>query len=210
MEKQQIIRSVADYYTEKLAEHGPTPRGVDWNSADSQELRFRQLLQVISDATSTTSILDYGCGFGAMFSFIEQHLSKNIRFFGYDISKNMIQQAEKLYGDRTNAIWLSELKNQEKMDYLVSSGIFNVRLQHQNTDWKAYILDVLHQFDQLSTKGFAFNMLTAYSDKPYMKDYLYYADPMFFFDYCKQNFSPYVALLHDYPLYEFTILVRKQ
>ena len=29
------------------------------------------------------------------------------------------------------------------------------------------------------------------------------------FDVCKQPFSPRVALLHDYPLYEFTIIVRK-
>jgi len=60
-----------------------------------------------------------------------------------------------------------------------------------------------------SIKGFAFNMLTKYSDREYMKEYLYYADPLFIFDYCKRNFSKKVALIHDYELYEFTILVRK-
>jgi len=39
---------------------------------------------------------------------------------------------------------------------------------------------------------------------------LYYADPGFFFDYCKTHFAKNVALLHDYGLYDFTILVRKQ
>ncbi|MBM3138043.1 MAG: class I SAM-dependent methyltransferase, partial [Chloroflexi bacterium] len=29
------------------------------------------------------------------------------------------------------------------------------------------------------------------------------------FDYCKVNFSKNVALLHDYKLYDFTIIVRK-
>ena len=29
------------------------------------------------------------------------------------------------------------------------------------------------------------------------------------FDLCKRRYSPRVALLHDYPLYEFTVLVRK-
>jgi len=43
-----------------------------------------------------------------------------------------------------------------------------------------------------------------------MKDDLYYADPCYFFDYCKKKFSKNIALLHDYGLYEFTILVRKQ
>jgi hypothetical protein len=42
-----------------------------------------------------------------------------------------------------------------------------------------------------------------------MKDYLYYADPMKLFDHCKKKYSKKVAILHDYPLYEFTLLVRK-
>ena len=32
---------------------------------------------------------------------------------------------------------------------------------------------------------------------------------LFFFDFCKRNFSRNVALLHDYGLYDFTIIVRK-
>ena len=38
---------------------------------------------------------------------------------------------------------------------------------------------------------------------------LYYADPLDLFDYCKRNFSKNVALLHDYRLYDFTLIVRK-
>ena len=52
-------------------------------------------------------------------------------------------------------------------------------------------------------------MLSTYSDVERRRADLYYADPHMVFDYCKRTFSPAVALLHDYPLYEFTILVRK-
>ena len=38
---------------------------------------------------------------------------------------------------------------------------------------------------------------------------LYYADPCALFDYCKRSFSRNVALLHDYEIYDFTLLVRK-
>jgi hypothetical protein len=58
--------------------------------------------------------------------------------------------------------------------------------------------------------GFAFNCLTAYSDAHKMQSYLYYADPCRLFDLCKRRYSRNVALLHDYGLYEFTILVRKE
>jgi len=64
--------------------------------------------------------------------------------------------------------------------------------------------------NQKSKRGFSFNMLTKYSDKEYMRDDLYYADPLFILDFCKRNFSKNVSLLHDYGLYEFTILVRME
>ena len=62
----------------------------------------------------------------------------------------------------------------------------------------------------LATKGFAFNALTSYSDADRRRDDLHYADPLHWFDYCKRSHSRFVTLLHDYPLYEFTLLVRVQ
>jgi len=65
--------------------------------------------------------------------------------------------------------------------------------------------------NSLCSKGFSFNMLTGYSDADRMaqRPDLYFGDPLFYFDYCKRNFSRNVALLHDYGLYDFTVLVRK-
>ena len=43
-----------------------------------------------------------------------------------------------------------------------------------------------------------------------MRPELYYADPLAVFDWCKRHLSRFVALHHDYPLYDFTILIRKE
>jgi hypothetical protein len=59
-------------------------------------------------------------------------------------------------------------------------------------------------------RGFAFNMLTLYSDVEKRAMHLHFADPLRYFDLCKRNYAHYVTLLHDYPLYEFTILVKKK
>jgi hypothetical protein len=69
--------------------------------------------------------------------------------------------------------------------------------------------ETLDALDRTSRSGFAFNCLTSYSDADKMRDYLYYADPCALFDLCKKRYSRNVAILHDYDLYEFTILVRK-
>jgi hypothetical protein len=62
---------------------------------------------------------------------------------------------------------------------------------------------------KLSIRGFSFNVLTKYIDHEFMRPHLYYADPCYLFDYCKRNFGSGVALLHDYDLNDFTIIVRK-
>lgn len=208
MNKQKIISDVANYYTQKLQAFGATAKGVDWNSSESQELRFNQLLKLIESNIPEFSILDYGCGYGAMFPFIKNLFDNKFSFVGYDISEKMISQAKKLY-NVPKTQWINQLNAQLSVDYIVASGIFNVRLEHQYPEWEAYILDTLKEFSNLSKKGFAFNVLTSFSDKEYKRDDLYYANPTFYFDYCKKHFSKYVALLHDYPLYEFTILVKK-
>ncbi len=60
-----IESTVAGYYSRALAAPGPTPRGVDWSSRASQELRFATLLDGI-DWREVPSVLDYGCGWGAL------------------------------------------------------------------------------------------------------------------------------------------------
>jgi len=84
-----------------------------------------------------------------------------------------------------------------------------VRFETPDEVWLAYIHATLDTLDRLGERGFAFNILTSYSDAEKMRPDLYYANPSDLFDRCKRRYSRRVALLHDYPLYEFTILVRK-
>ena len=97
-------------------------------------------------------------------------------------------------------------------DYLLAGAIFNnITTDTSYDDWQNFIVRTLHRMDTLCSKGFSFNMLTKYSDVERMaqRPDLFYGNPLFFFDYCKRNFSRNVALLHDYGIYDFTILVRK-
>jgi hypothetical protein len=93
--------------------------------------------------------------------------------------------------------------------YLVASGIFNVKQYHTTSEWEEYVAATLADMDRASLKGFAFNCLTSYSDRHMMRNDLYYANPSRYFDLCKRLYSRQVALLHDYGLYEFTVIVRK-
>lgn len=202
-----ILSEVAGYYSAKLAEHGETPRGVDWNGEESQILRFEQLAKIIS-TPSDYSLNDLGCGFGSLFEYLKLRYGDYF-YNGYDVSADMIRAAEMRYVSDSNAHFEIASEPSAIADYGIASGIFNVRLGRNDTEWREYVEATLDVLDRTSQKGFSFNCLTSYSDKDKMRDYLYYADPCALFDLCKKRYSRHVALLHDYGLYEFTILVRK-
>lgn len=205
--KIDLLTEVAEYYTSKLAQHGETPRGVDWNGEESQTLRFEQLCKII-DTSNPFSVNDLGCGYGAFYGFLA-HRYASFSYSGIDVSGDMIRAAERRYQDRSQAHFVLSSEPEQLADYGVASGIFNVRLGRSEDEWRSYLEATLDTLDRTSRFGFAFNGLTSYSDADKMRDYLYYADPCALFDLCKRRYSKSVALLHDYGLYEFTILVRK-
>lgn len=208
MDKKGILDSVNQYYTSRILEHGPTGRGVDWNGEESQVLRFAQIAKVLP--ALRFSVLDYGCGYGAFLNYLKVGGYDEFFYYGFDISDEMIAQAQNLQKSSGAFSFGTEIKGNTDYDFVVASGLFNVRLDKPDDVWLQYILETLDRFDELAAKGFSFNILTSYSDKDKQRDHLYYADPLFFFDHCKKKFSRNVALLHDYDLYEFTIIVRKQ
>lgn len=202
-----ILQEANAYYSDRIRKYGATNQGVDWNSIESQELRFAQLAKIFAD-DDDFSICDYGCGYGGLVDYLHR-MGKCFQYFGVDVSAAMIEKGQDLYRKDKQVHFLHGSELLADYDYVVSSGIFNVRGEKTDNLWKEYMLEVVQSFQNHARKGFAFNCLTKYSDLDKMKNYLYYADPLFWFDYAKNNYSKNVALLHDYGLYEFTILVRK-
>lgn len=202
--RRSLLDHVAHYYSSKLAEHGATSKGVDWNSEASQFLRFRELSRTVGIG-ERDSVLDFGCGFGSLLPVLRVDGYQG-QYSGFDISPEMIAQARKLHGEE-DAVWLTELPQSARYDFVVASGIFNVRLGHSIEEWRDYLAETIDRFHELALKGFAFNVLTAYSDEECQRDDLFYADPLEWFDHCKRRMSNYVVLNHGYPLYEFTLAV---
>jgi len=203
---EEIRRVVADYYSGKVKAHGASAEGVDWNSEESQYTRFDQLTRICDDKVPFT-VNDYGCGYGALADYLRER-GYDFQYRGFDISDEMIRSATDLHGDLPGFLAVTDESLLEPADYTIASGIFSVKLEADAAQWRDYMLATLDRLAALSTKGFSFNFLTTYSDPERMRSDLYYADPCYLFDRCKRRYSKWVALLHDYGLYEATILVR--
>ena len=197
-----------NYFEERLTTHGATARGVDWNSETAQELRFSQLIKVISTA-QPFSLMDYGSGYGALAGYLLRLGYPMEKYVGFDVLESMVNKAREVFKESPQCSFTANLSELEPVNYSIASGIFNLKLETSFESWTAYVVSELQKINDLSRKGFSFNMLTKYSDAQYMRPHLYYADPCYLFDYCKRHFSRNVALLHDYEVYDFTIVVRK-
>ena len=206
-----IRQAIGRYYEDRLSQFGPTPRGVDWNSAESQALRFDKLLELLvasrHEDEPAASLLDVGCGYGALLDHLKA-VGITVDYRGFDVSEAMVAAARARH-QASRSAFTSRVEAIAPASFAVASGIFNVKLHHSVEQWRGYVLETIGALDELSTRGFAFNMLSTYSDPEKRREDLFYADPCEMFDLCKRRFAAGVALLHDYPLFEFTVLVRK-
>lgn len=209
MKIEETQKKLNEYFSEKLDHFGATSKGVDYNGPEAQERRFEQLVKVI-DSSRPFSVIDYGSGYGAMFDFLHKK-GWQFEYYGIDLIEKMVTAGRDTHQRFPNAHFTTDEHEVPVVEYLLAGAIFNIKLETSYEDWQAFTVKTLQRMNELCTKGFSFNMLTSYSDANRMaqRPDLFYADPLFFFDLCKRNFSRNVALLHDYGLYDFTILVRK-
>jgi SAM-dependent methyltransferase len=207
-------QEITDYFESKFNQHGATPEGMDYRDTAAQAIRFDQLIKVLPDpqdkALERFSLNDFGCGYGGLYPYLQQKGYQHVAYHGYDVSPLFIAKAQEvIIGEKVQFSTLTHASQMSEADYSIACGVFNVKLETPADAWLAFILDALDGIAARSRKGFAFNALTKYSDPERMVDHLYYLDPGFIFDYCKRHHSKNVALLHDYQLYDFTVLVRK-
>jgi len=203
-----IFQVVNEFFTRTISEYGATAKGVDWNNEVAQEIRFDQLVKICPRDRSF-SLNDYGCGYGALLPYCLKN-GMDVDYIGYDIVQAMIDEANRAHAGIERAKFICANELTKVSDYSIACGVFNLKGVIPNEDWTKYVCDSLEKIDKVSEKGFAFNLLTKYSDADKMRDDLYYGDPGFYFDLCKKTFAKNVALLHNYDQYEFTILVQKR
>jgi SAM-dependent methyltransferase len=202
------LEKIANLYSDNLSEHGDDSKAVGWPTVDSQELRFEKLTQVIPDIDGAFSVNDYGCGYGAHLKYLLGKQYSVAVYNGYDLSQEMLDKSKECLKEFNGDLKLINSSNiTTPADFSFVSGTFNVRFETTYDDWKNFIEETLTMINESSKLGFSFNLLSKYVD--WEEPHLFYGDPCYWFDYCKLNFSKQVSLLHDYPLYEWTILVRK-
>jgi hypothetical protein len=200
----QPLMKLARFMDGLLETEGPTVKGVGWRNRQNQRLRFAQLVRALELGDQPFTVNDLGCGLADLYGFLRDEGLPIRGYRGYDLSVKMVAAARERVGDDGELVRADRIT--EAADYSFACGIFNTKLDSTDEEWLDYMKSVIRNLHEYSDRGFAFNSLTTYVD--YREDHHFYADPAELFRFCKQEISPRVTLLHDYPLWEWTIAVR--
>lgn len=200
--------AVAGYYGDLVARAGPTPAGVDWSSAATQELRFRKLLLVCRRATRF-SLNDLGCGYGALLGFLAQaQPDARVDYLGIDVARPMIDAARRLWRTHPDARFRVAARSPRVADYSVASGTFNVKLDASRKAWEALVRQNLRQLARTSRCGFGVNFLAPEPSHLAQAPQLYRTEPEPWRAFCEE-LGGRCELVGGYGLNEFTLLVHR-
>jgi SAM-dependent methyltransferase len=206
----QIAGDVTDYYASTLAQHGATPRGVDWSCKPTQELRFVQLLRLCS-FKAAVSLNDVGCGYGALRGFLRQrHRLARIDYLGVDLSQAMVDAARSRWGHVPQTRFETASASLRMADYSIASGLFNVRLHHADTDWDPWVARTLRSLHAGSQIGFAVNFLSPPQPGESSPPALYRPAIEQWKSFCENDLESTVEPITGYGMREYTLLVRRR
>ncbi len=203
---------MAAYYEDLLDKHGDSYLTLDWNSEESQKLRYAVLMYLfyITQRRKDISILDVGCGLGHFYKFLkdEGFISRDrIEYCGYDISEKLIKIARKRHPEARFLV-KDILKDEVKpFDYVFCSGVFNIILTDEATHLK-FVNDMIRRMFDIVRIGLAVNFLSVTGLNRSEASQYYFFKPeeiVYWVRALTNNFT----LRHDYHPGDFTVYILK-
>jgi SAM-dependent methyltransferase len=196
------LNMVSDFYDERFQEKGDSIESVGWRDKETQELRFKVLLRNLNPKSKT--ILDFGCGLSDFIPYLENIIGNDFKYIGIDISSELIEQSKLKYPSERFTFLHGDIFNLDIPEYDI--GISSGALSYKISNNEEYANEVIKHLFLKAKESCSLNFLTSYVDFKLEKNHHYC--PINLFKYSK-TISKYVNLIHDYPLYEFTLQLHK-
>lgn len=206
--------NIVNHYTECFEKFGETNKGVDWPNMQDLEKRFRVMLDLIKYQTPQNKeieLLDLGCGFGMLLSFIKENnlLDQNLKYCGIDLSEPMIGAAKKRW-PQENFLIRDIIKNpfeENSHDYIIMNGLLTEKRELSFDEMFEYTKTLIKSAFNSCRIGLAFNVMNSHVDwqRPDLFHLPFDILGNFLTKECSRNF----IIRADYGLYEYTIYLFK-
>jgi|WetSurMetagenome_2_1015567.scaffolds.fasta_scaffold08945_5 ubiquinone/menaquinone biosynthesis C-methylase UbiE len=198
------MENIIDKYNKLYCEFGISNRSLGWGEKERSTLRFKILTEHWD--LKGKKILDFGCGFGALYEYINKNITSNFKYIGIDINENFIKIAKAKFKDKKCEFLLQDILKKKLprnyTDYSIISGTFNdYRKNHKN-----FFEKVIYELNKISKKGIAINFLSSFAEIKYK--HASYFNPNYILRKAFE-ISKNIILRYDYMPYEFSIVINK-
>lgn len=139
------------FYTSAMELHGVSAKGVNWNSSESQNLRFKVILELLPQNLHQFSLADAGCGFGDFYLYIKKENRAPKEYIAIDSIQKMVDIAKER--TKSHAIVADICKEPlPSASYYICSGAMNTL-----DSFETHLF--MRNCYQSSQRGFIFNIL---------------------------------------------------
>lgn len=161
------MQKVINYYHNLLEQYGANDeRSLGW-SKHKQDIRFAQLFRFLlpeEKKEGTGSLLDIGCGFGDLYTFIKNNSQfSRIDYFGIDMMEEFIDIAVRNHPeicDKFKCCEFLKMEGEQRYDYCVGSGIFGHKMYESEDAIYELVEKQLGKALEQSRIGVAFDFLS--------------------------------------------------
>lgn len=198
------LDGVGSWYSDALEIHGRTPNALGWRDEEQQDLRFDRLLSVLGRPSQLGTVLDYGCGYGSLLTYLIGRDVGIREYVGVDISSTQLEEAAKTVANCDVPSRLLETSSpSESCDYVFVSGTFNLRQGIDEAEWAQFVRQTIKSLWGQARSGLAMNFLTTNVD--WRRPDLFYLNPASLLSQVLGELTSQVIVDHSYPLYEWSI-----
>lgn len=198
------------FYHEHLAKYGDTHMGVGWPKAEDVPVRYQVMLDVIKQGPGSVSLLDLGCGTGALLGYIRSQGRHDIHYVGLDNSQQHIALCRQKFPDAdficadiaTDASALGEY------DYIVACGLFTVKVGLTYTEMFQFMSETLEKLYPHARIAMAFNTMTKHVD--WEREDLFHVPLDEMAAYAKARLSRHLVFRAEYGLWEYTTYLFRE
>ncbi len=159
--KGERTNTVIEYFESLYEKYGVDEKSLGW-SKNKQDVRFEQIFKYITE--SELKVLDVGCGFGDMYSYLQKcGKYRQIDYCGIDIMSSFIEVAKKKHPSRNTQFIcnsLMDLNSEQKWDWVVECGLFGLNLYENEDEMYEYVEESMKKAFSIANKGISFNFLS--------------------------------------------------
>lgn len=199
-----FFQQTIERYRRTFREHGETPAAVMWPKG-RQPVRFSSLTRHF-DKSVPLSVLDYGCGLADLKPFLAERFTK-IEYTGADIMPEFVESDRRRYPDGNFLLIKSPSDIVGDYDYVVMSGVFNLRYDCAIEQHKDIVRTTLLHLFTHTRVAMSVDFMT--DDVDYRGPDSYHQNVDEIYRYARSELGKRVIIDHSYLPYEYSLTIFK-